>query len=203
MDFLYKKLSASGFGISSWLQVKEFVSIIRKMIDNGETISNTTVWPIMISILEKYPNDQDIDGVSQGVLYNTYKDVRRGSYLEDQKYVGEFGKLYNQIMALRSDKDYVPNPPQMDKFLDLVQFFLNKKRESSEATVDPNGFSPRECHGGVTATFIVFDVSGDEVKEFSKVLKNCTAVSIDAVGDSMVEISCTVPNVFVHKSELK
>ena len=200
MEFIFKKISASGYGVSMWLKVKEFRDAIQSMIDNNVTISNTTVWPVMIEILNRNPNRADIDGVPAAILYNAYKEVRRGSYKEMDDFVGRFGKLYEQVMALRKNEDYVVNPIQMDRFLDLVQFFIRKSEDASESSVNPRGFAPKECHGGVTATFIVFDLGGsEEVQEFCKVLKHCSAVSIDAVDDYKVCISCTVPNVFVHK----
>lgn len=202
MDFIFNKLAGSGYGISQWLHVKRFTDAIQVMIDNNETICNTTVWPIMAEILESNPNREDIDGVNAGVLYNTFKQVRRGSYTEMQDFVGQYGRLYNKILSLRKDSDYVVNPLQMDRFLDLVRFFLIKSKDSTDSEVDPYGFKPKECHGGVTATFIVFDIYGDEVPEFCKVLKHCSAVTIDCIGDSMIQISCTVPNVFIHKDEV-
>lgn len=203
MKFIYKKLSASNYGITMWLNVKSFRDAIEDMIAQGITISNTTIWPVMIEILNRNPSREDIDGVPAAVLYNAYKEVRRGSYTEVNDFVGEYGRLYNKIMALRKDQDYVINPLQMDRFLDLVRFFIIKSKDATGSKVDPNGFAPRECHGGVTATFIVFDLSGDEVSEFCKVLKHCSAVSIDCIDDAMVQISCTVPNVFVHKNEVQ
>lgn len=204
MNFLYKKLATSEYGVSMWLRVDAFVEAIQKLLDNNEAITNSTVWPIMIEILNSYPNGEDINGIPQGLLYNAYKDVRRGSYMENCMLVGEYGRLYNRIMALRKDSDYVVNAKQMDKFLDLVQYFLKKSRGATDSKVDPNGFSPKECHGGVTATFIVFDLMGNpEVLEFCKVLKYCSAVSIDSMDNGMISISCTVPDIFVHKDEAK
>ena len=202
MEFIFKKLGASGYGISMWLRVSAFRNAIRSMIDRNETISNTTVWPIMIEILNQNSNRDDIDGVPAAILYNAYKEVRRGSYNEMQDFVGKFGQLYNKVMALRKNEDYVVNPIQMDRFLDLVQFFIRKSKDASESSVETANFQPKECHGGVTATFIVFDLGGsDEVQEFCKVLKHCSAVSIDVVDDYKVSISCTVPNVFVRKTD--
>lgn len=203
MRFLYKKLASSHYGTTMWLQVKAFRDAIQSMIDNDETINNSTVWPIMVEILNSNKNHADIDGVPEAVLYNAMKDVRRGSYDEMDDFVAKYGRLYNRIISLRKNEDFVVNPKQMDKFLDLVQFFIVKSKEAGgDSTVDPNGFSPREYHGGVTATFVVFDIYGEEVPAFCKVLKNCSAVTIDCIGDSMVQISCTVPNVFVPKEEL-
>lgn len=200
MQFIYKKLAASNYGITMWLQVKAFRDAIESMITNNVTVSNTTVWPIMIEILDQNPNRENIDGVPAAILYNAYKEVRRGSYNEMNDFVGKFGRLYEKVMSLRKNEDYVVNPIQMDRFLDLVQFFIRKTEDASESSVDPRGFQPKECHGGVTATFIVFDLGGsEEVQEFCKVLRYCSAVSIDVVDDYKVSISCTVPNVFAKK----
>ena len=120
--------------------------------------------------------------------------------MSDKNVVANFGRVYDRIMSLRNDDDYVVNPVQMSKFLDLVNFFFRKKIEDDDIEVNPYEFKPREQHGGVTATFIVFDLSGNaEVTDFCEVLKSCSAVTIDVVDREKVSISCTVPDVFVHK----
>ncbi len=206
MEFLYKVLSTTGYGVSMWLQVRAFRDFIHDMIANKEHISNTTVWPIMDEILKQNANHKEIDGVPIGVLKHSFKDVRRGSYAEmSESYIGRFAKIYNEVMALRKNEDFVVNPKQMDRFLDLVGFFIRKANEAGDGEVpDMSGFEPKEQHGSVTIKFVVFDLSGEtEVQEFCKVLKSCSAVSIDATLDNMVCISCTVPNVFVSKTELE
>lgn len=115
--------------------------------------------------------------------------------------IKNFGELYNRVMSLRKNDDYVVNTEQMAKFLNLVTFFLHKKEEDPDIQVDPLGFEPREQHGGVTATFIVADFSGDEVPKLCSVLSGCSAITIDANVDSEVRISCTVPYVFVRRGE--
>ena len=113
--------------------------------------------------------------------------------------VGQFGRIYQSIMAIRKNDDYVVNPVQMDKFLDLVSFFCRKADEEPDDFVDTTGFQPKEENGDVTAVFQVFDIWGDEVPEFCEVLKACSVVTIDANTNSQVCINCTVPGVFVHK----
>lgn len=202
MEFLYKVLTTTGYGVSMWLQVKAFRDSIQEMISKGIRISNTNVWPVMDEILRRNSNQDLIDGVPVGALKHSMKDVRRGSYKEvSENYIGRFAKIYNQVMALRKNEDFVVNPKQMDHFLDLVGFFARKADEAGDGEKpETSRFEPKEQHGSVTIKFVVFDLGGEaEVQEFCKVLKFCSAVSIDATLDSMVCISCTVPNVFVPK----
>ena len=121
--------------------------------------------------------------------------------MENSKYdlTGEFGKIYAAIMAMRRNEDFVVNPIQMDKFLDLVNFFCKKAEEEPDDFVDASGFQPKEQNGDVTATFQVFDIWGDEVPEFCDVLRACSVVTIDPGPGDKVCINCTVPEVFVRK----
>ena len=112
--------------------------------------------------------------------------------------VGEFGRVYATIMALRKNSDYVVNPEQMDKFLDLVNFFC-KKADEGDGVVDASSFEPKEENGDVTATFQVFDIWGKEVPAFCDVLRECSVVTIDPGPGDKVCINCTIPEVFVHK----
>lgn len=111
---------------------------------------------------------------------------------------GEFGKVYAAILAMRKDSDYVVDPKQMDKFLDLVSFFCHKADEEPGDFVDVKNCHPKEENGDVTATFQVFDIWGDEVSRFCEVLKECSVVAIDPGPGDKVCISCTVPGVFVR-----
>ena len=120
---------------------------------------------------------------------------------KDIELISNFGYLYERVMALRKNDDYVVNTPQMAKFLDLVTFFLNKQKEDPDIHVEAAEFQPKEQHGGVTATFIVADFTGDEVLKFTSVLSACSAITIDATTDFEVRISCTVPYVFISKDE--
>lgn len=119
-------------------------------------------------------------------------------HLSNEEYVRRLAVMYNEVMKLRRDEDYVVNQPQMDKLIKLLEFFLDSAKEL-KGNVEPVELRPREEHGGVTATFLVFDVYGDNVKKFCNVLSACSAVSIDAKTNGEVCISCTIPDVFVHK----
>lgn len=108
--------------------------------------------------------------------------------------------MYELVLSMRKDEDYAVNQPQMEKLVALVDFFTEVAAQST-GFVEPEISSPKELHGGVTATFIVFDVTGENVARFCDVLRHCSAVSIDATDDGVC-ISCTVPNVFIKRKDL-
>lgn len=115
----------------------------------------------------------------------------------DRQIAAEIGRITDEIMRLRKDDDYVVNPEQMGKFLELVKFFHRRLDGKPTATVKTEKFEPKFKSGSVTASFILFDVNGDMVAEFCKVLSACSVIQISHRDDSAM-ISCTVPDVFVR-----
>lgn len=125
------------------------------------------------------------------------KEINSG-FTSDEEYVRRLGVLYNQIMSLRKDNDYVVCRSQLDKFVEVLNFFIDMA-EKSNGHVEPVELTPKEEVGGITAKFLVFDLYGDDVQRFSQILSYCSAVTIDADLESRVCISLTVSQVFVHK----
>lgn len=115
--------------------------------------------------------------------------------MTNEEFIKQLGKAYEQIISIRKDDDYVVNPPQMNKFVEVAEFFTDLA-EKGNGKVDTIVLSPREEHGGVTATFLVFHIYGEDIAKFSKVISYTSAVSIDSTEDGAC-ISVTVPNVFV------
>ena len=118
--------------------------------------------------------------------------------MTDEQFVKNLGKFYNIVLSLRKDDEYEVEQEQMDKLCKLYKFFFEAANGEGDE-VSPLSLVPREEHGGVTATFLVFDVYGQRVQDFCHVLSACSAVSIEARTDGRIEISCTVPNVFKKK----
>ena len=117
--------------------------------------------------------------------------------MTNEEYLAKLGKLYQKIMSIRKDSDFVVNQPQMDRLVNVLMFFLDRVKEL-DGNVEPIHLVPREEHGGVTAAFLVFDVYGDDVKRFCDVMQYASAITIDSTDDGIC-ISVTIPNVFVHK----
>ena len=118
----------------------------------------------------------------------------------DIQIASEVGRIYNELMSIRKDSDYVINPGQMEKFLDLVRFFNRRLIRKTTASVEVEELKPKMTSGGVTAKFVLFDVHGEMVSEFCRVLSACSVIQI-MLGNECVMISCTVPDVFVRKSK--
>lgn len=121
--------------------------------------------------------------------------------MTNEEYARRLSKVYEDVINLRKDSGYMINQEQMQKLTNLIDFFIITCAKLHEGSVLPVELVPREEHGGVTASFIVFDIWGDDVKKFCDVLCECSAVSIDATSDGEVCIACTIPNVFVPKQK--
>lgn len=200
-DFMYKRMNMPKFFTSQWLHVKDFVSALDEMDKHGSRIDSDSVLPVMKKILDANADEQTVDGVSVNTLRRGYEMMERRNELDTMDnvwFIKKFGEIYNRVMSLRKNEDYVVNPRQMDRFLDLVNFFLHHVDEDGNVEIEEN--EPKTGLGGVTATFLVMTLRGDEVTEFCNVMKCCSAVSIDSCDDGAC-ISCTVPEVFVRKAE--
>lgn len=115
--------------------------------------------------------------------------------MTNEDFVRKVGIIYNQIMNLRKDEDYVINPPQVEKLLKVFDFF-QKAADRLGGEVELRDLVPREQRGDIIATFVVFDIYGEDVQKFCDVMKDCSVIGIDAT-NSGVCIDCTIPDVFV------
>lgn len=118
--------------------------------------------------------------------------------MTNEEYVKRLGQLYDKVLSLRDDDDYVINQPQMDKLIEVLNFFLDTAQKCN-GKVEPVKLTPRAEHGGVTATFLVFDIYGEDIKKYCKVMSYTSAITIDGTEDGIC-ISVTVPEVFVPKN---
>lgn len=115
--------------------------------------------------------------------------------MNNEEYVKRITQLYDKILSMRKDDDYVVNQPQMDKLIEVLNFFLDAARKSN-GKVEPVKLTPKEEHGGVTATFIVFDIISEDIQRYCDVMRYTSAITIDGTEDGIC-ISVTVPEVFV------
>lgn len=119
--------------------------------------------------------------------------------MSDEEFAAAVYEVYNQINLVKKSSDYVVNQPQMDKFNELIDFFVKKAAEFGDEIQEIRA-NPVEEVGDVTVQFLVFSVNGEEaVQEFCKVVSYCSAFGIESVHPEGICISCTVPNVFVKK----
>ena len=114
----------------------------------------------------------------------------------------EFSKRLTSALEDELDgltaEDFDLDPIQAKKLTDLVEFF-RKAAEDLGGSVDEVHINPLDPPSGVTASFIVFDLSGEEIQRFCDVIRNCSAISMDVTDKDEICISCTIPGVFVLK----
>ena len=111
----------------------------------------------------------------------------------------KLGILYNQLLAMHQDEDFVINQEQLDKLTEIVEFFTERCADGY-GKIDRIDLNPKEWHGGVTVSFIAFYIHGDQIKDFCRVMSYCSAITVDSMtGD--VRFSVTIPYVFVLKDE--
>lgn len=109
--------------------------------------------------------------------------------------IAYLGRLYEELLNSRNVDDFKINEVQFAKFAKVVEFFTTAAQECN-GKVEPIILDPRAEHGGIAATFIVFDIYGDGIPQFCEVMSYASAISIDATYDGIC-ISVTVPDVFV------
>lgn len=114
---------------------------------------------------------------------------------DNEQIVKEFGKQYVKVLQEAERLNYCVNYTQFEKLDKIIKFFNGYIKDCGGA-IQSVLLTPQEIHGGLTANFGVFDISGDQVAKFCDVLKDASAVSIDATLDGEVCISLTVPDVF-------
>lgn len=120
--------------------------------------------------------------------------------ISDEEFVAMVGAIYEQIRSARQNSDYVVNQPQMDKFDELMTYFVKKTAEYEGDRIQSVSLEPIDESGDLTAYFLVFSVDGEaNVQEFCKVISCCSSVGIESIVPEGVRISVTVPHVFVKK----
>jgi len=114
-----------------------------------------------------------------------------------EKFVRKIGHIYEKVMNLRDNDDFVVNQEQMDKFVEVLNFFYDTANNLN-GELEPIRLEPKEENGGVTATFLLFDIYGENIQRFSKIIGYTSGITIESTVDGVC-ISVTVPGVFIPK----
>lgn len=115
--------------------------------------------------------------------------------MKDNEFVKQFGEEYLSVLKEAEKFHFRVNEQQFAKLYYLIDFFKNYINDNG-GVIDRIDLNPKEVHGGLTATFVVLDITGEQISSFTKALADCSAISFDATADNQVCISLTVPNVF-------
>ena len=106
-------------------------------------------------------------------------------------------KRYLKYLESESNEDYEVNEEQYHKLLRTVGFFSSQVRNSDNIEIEAS--EPKQLHCGVTVYATVFDFSRGDLGRLADVIKDVSALSIDATIDGDVCISMTIPDVWVRK----
>lgn len=115
--------------------------------------------------------------------------------MTNEEFVKQFGEEYLALLEKAKDFNLSVNKQQFAKLYYLIDFFQNYIKENG-GTINAIDLNPREIHGGLTATFVVLDITGEDIHNFTKALADCSAITFDATADGSVCISVTIPDVF-------
>lgn len=117
--------------------------------------------------------------------------------MTNDEYVLRLGTLYDKVMSLRKDENYVVNQPQMDCLCKVLDLCMDTTVFYS-SEIEHVNLTPKEECGGVTVAFILMSLNGRaQVQRFCDVMRVCSAICIDSRTDGKVCLSCTIPDVFV------
>lgn len=133
--------------------------------------------------------------INAEVLDQLSEIVNGASDLNDAEYMRAFWDLYRSVLARQNYANLRVNPDQMQKYISAVHF-LKRIADKCGGQVEPCKIDPRARHGDVVAYFEVFDVYGDEIKEFSEIVGNSSAFNIEKTKRGSC-INFTIPNIFV------
>lgn len=116
-----------------------------------------------------------------------------------QNFLGDVFQLYEEEMNKRNNADYEINSEQMAYLANAYRFFV-KKAHDHNGKIDPFFYNPKEEVGHLDAHFYFFELSGEDLLEFSEILKHFSVITIDATLDGVTHFSINVPNVYRKKN---
>lgn len=113
----------------------------------------------------------------------------------DNEVFERVGKVYQQYLNSVSEADFKINKHQLNEFLKVLSFFVDAA-EQMDGNIQVAEIRPKDTVGWVSATFMVFNITGDDMARFCNVVRSCSAITIDSMVDGRICISCTIPEVF-------
>lgn len=118
---------------------------------------------------------------------------------EKNKIYEEGRKLYLEALSKIDYSKYEIDPENFQKLLIVAEFFENLAKEN-EADFLPVDLCPSYVHGGITIITDWVNMTGEELEDFSEILKLCWSFSVTAKTDGRFEITVTIKDVYRKKS---
>lgn len=137
--------------------------------------------------------------ISEATALNENKDLA-----ENEEFLNGFLKdcweIFQEEMDSRNNDDYEVNPDQMQHLVEAYRFFI-KKAHDHNGKIDPFEYNPKELVGHLDTHFYFFELSGDDLLEFAKIIANASVITIDATLDGVTHISMNFPDVYRKKNK--
>ena len=118
--------------------------------------------------------------------------------MENEEFIKELSKKYEQIINKRNDADYMLNQENWKKLLSVLDYLTNAAQRLG-GKVEPVNLIPREKHGYIEAVFDIFDIYGDSVKDFAKAVEMVDVFSIEPLTTGEIRIGININSVYEKK----
>ena len=106
--------------------------------------------------------------------------------------------VYESYLESVSEDDFVINPFQMYKFINIVNF-LSKIAKENNYEIEPLLFSKKDCNAEITIRSTVFCLIMNEVSEFCNLVKEACNITFEGNLDGEVLLTILVKDVFKQK----
>lgn len=132
------------------------------------------------------------------LIEEEYRVREMGDGEKQTQFITGLVNAVKEMYSKMDNDDYVENPKQLAKYKKLYSFLAKKANELGGKVDEPN-FVPKEQTGYLSSEFPVFELKGDEIKEFFGMLKWANVMSIYSNISGDVMIDANILHVFVHK----
>ena len=119
--------------------------------------------------------------------------------MEDLSDVKGFAEIYEKAMSALRDTDFIVNHVQMKKYLATIHFLEDMVAQYNSGSVRAAKFEPKVRNGEVIVKCVGFTIIDDDMEPFKKILSYCSGFDVTPLLNGKVELSFTIPNVFMKK----
>lgn len=132
------------------------------------------------------------------IIAEEYRVKDTGNEKVKAQFAIDLNKAIQKMLSELDNSDYVENPIQLARF-NKIYSFLKRKANELGGKIEYPDLVPKEQKASLLSEFPVFELKGDEVKEFFGILMWANTIGIygKICGDVIIDMN--VPNVFVHK----
>lgn len=118
--------------------------------------------------------------------------------MSNEAFVNSLAEEYKNMIENEYDEDYEINPMNWEKMIYTLNYLV-KVAEKLGGKVEPVELIPKEKNGYIEAVFDVFDLCGNEIQEFTDIIKMANVFSIEPLADNKIRIGININEVYQKK----